>query len=555
MHENQSQTTCKTCQIPFEITPEDKRFYKLFKVPEPKNCPTCRIKRRMVERNTRHLYKRKCDATGKEIISRFHEDHTFPVYDTDYWWSDEWDATTQGQPINLKKPFFKQFAELKAKTPHVSTYIVGGTLQNSEYTNCTGYLKNCYMIFEADYNEECYYSNRIYHSLSCVDCLHIYKSELCYECRDCQNCYNLRFSNDCENCIDSYFLSNCKSCKNCIGCINLRHKRYYIFNKQYTQVEYEQKLKELDPETHENIAKLREKSEDFFKTQPHKNLQQEHNENCFGDYLYNSKDAYYCFDCKDLEDCRYCSRVSMTVKDSMDYTGWGSQVSLMYQCAACGDHSYNLKFCTTCTTDNSDLEYCDQCTGCSNCFGCVSLKRKSYCILNKQYSKEEYERLRALLVEHMRKTEEYGEYFPIEIAPFGYNETIAPEYYPLTKEQALKEGFKWAEKTPPKVPQTYEVPEHIENVPDSITKETLLCTDCDKNFRIIPQELKFYHRQNLPIPKKCTNCRHQDRIALKNPKTFHNTTCTKCGEETVTTYPPEKNLKIYCEKCYKREVN
>jgi len=553
----QQNKTCKTCSATFEVAQEDKRFYKLFDVPEPLACPTCRIKRRMLERNTRHLYKRKCDATGKEIISQYHEDHAFPVYETEYWWSDKWDAIDFGkdQGLDFERPFFEQFAELKTRTPHVSTYVVGGTLQNSEYTNCTGYLKNCYMIFEADYNEECYYSNRIYHSISCVDCLHMYKSELCYECRDCQNCYNLRYSNDCENCIDSHFLSNCKSCKDCIACINLRHKRYYILNKPHSKEEYEAELKRLNPTTLNKIIALQTQAQAFFSTQPHKNLQQEHNENCFGDYLYNSKDAYYCFDSKDLEDCRYCARVSMTIKDSMDYTGWGSQVSLMYQCAACGDHSYNLKFCTTCTTDNSDLEYCDQCTGCSNCFGCISLKRKSNCILNRQYTPEEYTSLKARLIKHMRATGEYSEFFPASLAPFGYNESIAPEYFPLTKEEALAQDFKWTEHDTTSLPQTYKVPEQIKDVQDKIIEETLLCKQCKKNFRIIPQELAFYRRQKLPIPTSCTNCRHYARIALKNPKEFYNILCAKCGKDTVTTYPPEKHLQIFCEECYKAYVN
>jgi len=538
--------TCKSCSTPFKIAPEDELFYAKFQVPSPTRCPTCRIKRRMLERNTRSLYTRKCDATGAQIISQYHEDHPFPVYHYNYWWSDKWDATDYGHPVDLKKPFFPQFAELKRRTPHMSAFVIGSTLTNSEYTNCTGYLKNCYMIFEADYNEECYYCNRIYHSTSCVDCLNVYKCELCYETRDSRNCYNLKYSDDCENCIDSHALSNCKSCKNCIACINLRHKRYHIFNKPHSKEEYETELKRLDLTTHTSIAALRKKASEFFATHPHKNLQQEHNENSLGDYLYNSKNAYYCFDCNDLEDCRYCARVAMTVKDCMDYTGWGDRATLMYECAACGDHSYNLKFCTTCATDNSDLEYCDQCVGCSNCFGCMGLWHKSHCILNKQYSPEEYKDLRTRLISHMTTTSEYGEFFPIQLAPFGYNESIAPEYFPLTKEQAIAQGFKWTEydKIPPK----------IAGVPDKIQNDTLSCHQCGKNFRLIPQELAFYKRANLPIPQFCTNCRHYARLATKNPKQFFTRTCAKCGAEMQTTFLPETLAPVYCEECYKKEV-
>jgi predicted metalloendopeptidase len=40
----------------------------------------------------------------------------------------------------------------------------------------------------------------------------------------------------------------------------------------------------------------------------------------------------------------------------------------------------------------------------------------------------------------------YGEFFPSELSPFCYNETIAQEYFPLTKEQAIKQGYKWKER-------------------------------------------------------------------------------------------------------------
>ena len=533
--------TCKTCSQSFRIASEDERFYKRFDAPHPTKCPQCRMIRRLLERNTRTLYTRKCDATGQEIISQYHEDHPFPVYFYEYWWSDKWDAKKYAQDIDWNKPFFPQFDELRKRVPHMSAHVIGPTLINSRYTNCTGYIKNCYLTFEADHNENCYYSNRIYHSLTCADCLNIFKCELCYECIDCSNCYNLRYSNDCENCIDSYFLSNCKSCKDCIGCINLRHARYQIFNEQYTEEDYKAKLKKYDLETLEGRATLEKEATEFFATHPHRNLHEELNENSLGDYLYNSKDAYYCFDCRDLEDCRYCSRVSMGVKNSMDYTAWGSSSEMMFECAACGDQSYNLKYCSTCTSSNSDLEYCLQCTGCKNCFGCIGLNREKYCIFNKQFTKEKYEETVTRLKKHMHSTKEYGEFFPSEISAFGYNESLAQELFPLKKEEALAKGYQWTER---------EKPTH-----NSSNKKNLTCTSCDQDFRTTEPELKFYKQQNLPIPEKCFNCRHEERANKRNPKFFWDRKCDKCNTEIKTTYPPETKHPIYCYDCYKKEIN
>jgi len=35
------------------------------------------------------------------------------------------------------------------------------------------------------------------------------------------------------------------------------------------------------------------------------------------------------------------------------------------------------------------------------------------------------------IIEHMQKMGEWGEFFPSSLSPFGYNETVAEEYYPI----------------------------------------------------------------------------------------------------------------------------
>ena len=71
---------CKQCSQVFPIYQEDQDFYdkispvfhkQTFQIPMPTLCPECRQQRRLAWRNDRKLYKRKCDATGKEIISVF----------------------------------------------------------------------------------------------------------------------------------------------------------------------------------------------------------------------------------------------------------------------------------------------------------------------------------------------------------------------------------------------------------------------------------------------------------------------------------------------------
>ena len=111
---------CKNCNMDFEITQEDLNFYKQFDVPQPKTCPECRMVRRFVERNTKTLYYRKCDLSGKQTLSQYHKDQSFPVYSPESWWGDEWDGLDYGMDFNFNKTFFEQLHELKNKVPHLA---------------------------------------------------------------------------------------------------------------------------------------------------------------------------------------------------------------------------------------------------------------------------------------------------------------------------------------------------------------------------------------------------------------------------------------------------
>jgi hypothetical protein len=92
---------CNQCKSNFEITDKDLEFYEKvspifngekFNIPTPTLCPDCRQQRRLSFRNERKLYKRKCDATGENIISMYSLDKNLKVYHQDFWWSDKWDV-------------------------------------------------------------------------------------------------------------------------------------------------------------------------------------------------------------------------------------------------------------------------------------------------------------------------------------------------------------------------------------------------------------------------------------------------------------------------------
>lgn len=185
------------------------------------------------------------------------------------------------------------------------------------------------------------------------------------------------------------------------------------------------------------------------------------------------------------------------------------------------------------------------------------MKRKKYCILNKQYTKEEYEALVPKIIEHMRKTGEWGEYLDPSLSTMGYNETLAQEYFPLTKEEVLQRGWKWFEEDEKKdsyLGPPVNLPETIDDVQDDICNKILQCEKTGKPYKIIPQELSFYRRMKLPLPRHCPDQRHLDRLSQRQPRQLWERTCQKCSNPIRTTYAPDRPEIVYCESCYLKAV-
>jgi hypothetical protein len=243
-------------------------------------------------------------------------------------------------------------------------------------------------------------------------------------------------------------------------------------------------------------------------------------------------------------------------KDSLGVTGFGINSENLLEVVSTG---YSSNIIGSNSVDSSqNIMYSFYLHNCHDCIGCDGLKNAEYCILNKQYSKEEYEELKEHIIKELTEQGIHGLMMPAEIAPFAYNETIAQDNMPLTKEEALAQGFRWEDdiqKTEGKETlQPEEIPDYIKDVEDSITSEILRCIECNRNYKIIEQELLFYRKMKLPIPRKCFYCRHKDRIERRGPYKFWDRKCDHCGKDIKTNYSPDRPEIIYCEKCYQQEV-
>jgi hypothetical protein len=546
---------CTHCSAAFSILPQERKLYDAFQVTDPSECPDCRRQHRLVFRNFFNLYHRTCDLSGKKIISAYDIDASFPVYEVREWWSDKWDGLKYGIDVDFNRPFFEQVKILHNTVPRIALMNVAG--ENSDYCNMSNGSRNCYLVFGNVGNEDCMYGHIVWQSKNCHDCLYTYRSEYCYECIDCVQCHALSFSRDCDNCSASMFLVHCVGCKDCFGCVGLRDKQYYIFNERHSREDYFEKIKTLNTCHISTVELAKNRVRDLIGREIVKYYHGFNCENVTGDYLYNSRNIVAGFDLKNCEDCMYSATLD-SFKDSLDCNFCGINVGkaaeLCYNSLTVGPN-YRMFCCHSCQNDNSDQYYCDTCHGCRDCFGCVSLKKKRYCILNKQYTKEEYEMLFPKLMEHMKKTGEWGHFFPRELSPFGYNETIAQEYFPLTKEEVLSQGLKWKDEEPSEDGQNYmgpqiSLPDDSRDATEEICNSIIKCESTGKLFKIIPQELRFYKEMKLPLPRKCFIQRQRERFALRNPRKLWKRNCAKCQKEIQTTYAPERPEIVYCEECY-----
>lgn len=545
------QKTCAISGKSFTITDEDRAFYKKMGVPEPTLCPEERMRRRLAHRNERFLYHRKCDLTGKQIISSASPDKVYPIYDIEAWWSDDWDPLSYGKDFDFSRPFFEQFKELTDSVPRMAL-TQQYPMENSEYCNCANRDKNCYLIFSASHCEDCYYGSWINYSKDCVDNENCIKNTLCYETIDCESCYNVIYGEESFNCSDSAFIKNCIGVKNSLFCTNMKNVEYHIFNKAVSKEEFIAYKENLNLGSWNHLQSAIQKFEELKANSFVKYMYGTSNENVTGNYNSNDRNCSYIYESVDCENVRYGNNLQVQVRDSMDYSYWGNNASLIYECHASGNNVYNMKFCTLCWSNSSNMTYSNHCTSSQNCFGCVSLKRAEFCILNKQYTEEEYKALVPKIIEHMKKTGEWGEFFPYELSAFAYNETLANEHFPLTKEEALSRGFTWQDpdKTSNYQGPKIQLPDNISEVTDTITGQILSCEISGELYKIIPQELEFLRKMNLALPRRSPDQRHRDRMKRRNPRQLWDRNCDECNLQLQSSYKPSRPERLLCENCY-----
>lgn len=568
---------CQNCKIDFNIESEDFSFYEKMKVPSPTFCPDCRLQRRYAWRNERALFKAVCGLCKKSILSMYSKECTFPVYCRDCWLGDGWDPFNFGVDYDFSRPFFEQFKQLLNTVPSMNLMQVRGV--NSDYAN--GYVgaRNVYLSYSVVEGEDIWYSRNVDRSRYVMDGLGVGDSERVFHTVHAADSYDIVYSQQLRSCMNSAFIFDCTNCSYCFMSANLRNQKYVFRGDQCTKEEYEQKIKEVDFGSHEILQSLVLEFEEVKRNAIHKYADILKCVNSTGDALTNMKNSLECFEAYDNEDTKWTSR-AMGNKNMYDVNNMRKS-ELVYEYVSLGEQSHNVRFSCSLIGASTDTQYSTWASG-SDLFGCVGIRNGKYCILNKQYSEAEYNELLPKIIEHMSdmpytgnngRVYRYGEFFPIELSPFAYNDTNTQEHFPLSEKEIRASGYVFRAPEPKGYSATKtakDLPDHIRDVSDDILKEIIACEhagagcvhQCTEAFRLTADELAQYRRINLPIPRLCPNCRYYKRLEYRRPWRLWHRTCMNsvalggqgCSNEFETPYAPERLEKVYCESCYQREV-
>lgn len=497
-------TTNHSCSITgsrFTISESESRLLEHFGLPLPERSAFERWLYAVGQSTPFVFRKVVCPATNQPILSRWSESGKIRGVSPEWFWSDECDNTSVGQDFDFTRPFFEQFCEVAANSyaPSMTRY----SCENSPYVNASHGLKDCHLCFACASLQDSLYCVLCTQSKDLLFCSGVTHSELSYWCLDSTRLYGCRYVQDSEGCTNCYFSTDCIGCSNCFQCHGLRQASngYYVRNQSVTREVWEQTLQEAQFGSYAAEQFTRDEAARFFAdlpSYPHSFG----NEECSEIYrVSNSKTTHHAMYCRN---CHDCSGVifSSNCKDCHS-TVWGRDCEGCYYVIG-ADRAFDCMYCDGLAGGGRNQAYCFCCSnGCTDVFGCFFLKKKSYCILNKQYTPQAYAELRPKIIDHMRSTGECGAWFPPEFYSVPYNQSWAQFFLAeLDEQQILARGLGVAAAEPFRATtSSVELPDHIEQTDEAICGKELACLKTSRPYSLSKQELAALKKHLAPVPR------------------------------------------------------
>ncbi len=159
----------------------------------------------------------------------------------------------------------------------------------------------------------------------------------------------------------------------------------------------------------------------------------------------------------------------------------------------------------------------------------------------------------------MESTKEWGEFFPIELSPFAYNETVANDFFPITESEARKQGLRWHEEIDApelaiEAVSSRELKDSFGETKEEIFKRPIFCAKSRRPFRLVPHEIDFYRTHHLPIPTLHPDERYQERMKKRAPRRLYERRCAVSGHAILSSFAPSRPERVVSEEVYLRLV-
>ncbi len=420
--------------------------------------------------------------------------------------------------------FFDDFSTLFTSLPFSSLYNYVWA-ENSWFAFSVLWSTNCYLSFTVITDcENILYSFAI--KEWCKDVLNSLQvsnsSQNIYSSKCVIRSHNVFFSQFVENSSNIWFSSNLIWCSDCIFCDWLMNMSYCINNQQLSIEEYSKRKKEILYKKDAFYTSYKVSNTTWT------NYWSSDFENC--NFVLNSKNVVngnYSFNLINAKNTFVVWSPNMNTDIYDAFEAWSLGNNDLYWVLNTwvrSDHVYNCEWIVTC----HKVFYSRFLENCSFCLWCIWLKNKSYCIFNKQYTKEDrYDEVDKIFSQ-MEKDWQLWEFFPWSMNPFYFNDTAAYLIDPsFTKEEVTAKGYLRREE-----PIKVDIPDWMETVqvdelwqfewfdsewvwtinPDILKK---IIIDTDGNiYRIIKMEYDFLVKHGLPLPRKHRLERMKDNFKI-----------------------------------------
>ncbi len=401
---------------------------------------------------------------------------------------------------------FSDIQKLLQKIP-VAAVNHFGENENCDYSDVAYDAKNIYLsivttrgVENAAYAFNCKdNSKNIFSSNNVLEA-----SENVYASNYVISSFNVFFSENIINSNNIWLSTDCIGCHECIECDGLENMSYCIANEKYDKDQYFSRKQVLLQDKKNLYKRVSKTPLNMWCT------------NVKWTNLYNCHDVENAYSCINVNDARNIAFISSNEENGDFYDVFmGGRSTNFYGVCDAGwfsDNCYCITQCATCAS----MYYSMFCEWCSFCIGCIGLKNKQFCILNTQYTKEEWHQKANEIFDQMEKDWTLGEFFPANMNPFYFNDTAAYLIDPSFGKDEVTLAWYLRRDEPIRVDisnnaevinasklwqfESFDATgkRHI----DSSILKKIVVDNMGNYYKIIPMEYDFLIKHGLPLPRK-----------------------------------------------------